>query len=83
MTFEGTPTVTGTATSDDGLGSGSTVEVRTNPKSGVSFNDAMDDIWRNVQGAMRSAGYHWAEGSMDMWLEDKVRENRAMKGEDF
>lgn len=81
MTFEDIPTVTGTATSDDGLGSGSTVEVRTNPKSEWPFSEAMEDVWRNVQGAMRSAGYHWVDESMNAWLEDKARENRAKEGE--
>lgn len=81
MTFEDIPTVTGTASSDDGNGSGSTVEVRTNAKSERSFNEAMDDVWRNVQGAMRSAGFYWVDESMHVWLEEKVRENRAKEGE--
>jgi len=79
VTFEDIPTVTGTASSDDGLGSGSTVEVRTNPKSGWPFSEAMDDIWRNVQGAMRSAGYHWTDESMNAWIDNKAWENRAEK----
>lgn len=77
MTFEDIPTVTGTASSDDGLGSGSTVEVRTNPKSDLSFNEAMDDLWRNVQGALRSAGYHWSEEAMNVWVKNKARELSA------
>lgn len=83
MTFEDVPTFTGSATSDDGLDSGSTVEVRANPKSELSFNQAMDDIWRNAQGAMRSAGYHWTEESMNAWIENKAQEIRAGRGEDF
>jgi hypothetical protein len=79
MTFEDIPTVTGTASSDDGVGSGSTVEVRTNPKSEWPFSEAMDDIWRNVQGAMRSAGYHWTEDSMNAWIQNKAWEDRAEK----
>lgn len=81
MTYEDIPTVTGNATSDDGLGSGSTVEVRTNPKSEWSFTEAMDDIWRNTQGALRSAGYHWTEASMLAWVETKAQEARAERGE--
>lgn len=81
MTFEDIPTVQGSATSDDGLGSGSTVEVRTNPKSDWSFNEAMDDVWRNTQGAMRSAGYHWSEEAMNVWIETKAQENRAARGD--
>lgn len=79
--FEDMPTFTGTATTDDGMGSGSTVEVRTNPKSERSFSEAMDDVWLNVEGAMRSAGYNWTKDSMNAWVEDKAWENRAEKGE--
>lgn len=79
MTFEDIPTAEGTASSDNGLGSGSTVEVRTNPKSEWSFSEAMDDVWRNVQGAMRSAGYHWTEDSMNAWIANKAWENHAEK----
>lgn len=81
MTFEDIPTSEGKASSDDGLGSGSTVEVRTNPKSELSFQQAMDDVWRNVQGAMRSAGYHWSDESMDSWIETKAQEIRAARGD--
>jgi hypothetical protein len=81
VTFEDIPTVTGTASSDDGNGSGSTVEVRTNAKSELSFNEAMDDVWRNVEGALRSAGYHWTADSMNAWVRDKARELSA--GEEF
>ena len=81
MTYEDIPTVTGSATSDDGLGSGSTVEVRANPKSELSFNHVMDDVWRNVQGAMRSTGYHWSAESLDVWIEEKAREIAAKRGE--
>lgn len=79
MTFEDIPTVMGTASSDNGLGSGSSVEVRTNPKSEWSFSEAMDDVWRNIQGAMRSAGYHWSDDSMNAWVETKAYEFRAEK----
>jgi len=79
VTFEDIPTFEGTASSDNGLGSGSTVEVRTNSKSEWSFNEAMDDVWRNVQGAMRSAGYHWTDDSMNAWIDNKAWENRAEK----
>lgn len=81
MTFEDIPTNEGTASSDDGLGSGSTVEVRVNPKSELSFEKAMDDVWRNVQGAMRSAGYHWSDQSLDAWVEYKAQEIRATRGD--
>jgi hypothetical protein len=80
MTFVEARTVTGSAESDDGLGQGSRVEVRVNPEeTDRSFTASMDDIWRNVQGAMRSAGYHWTEDSMNAWVQNKAWENRAEK----
>lgn len=81
MTFEDVPTLTGSAESDDGLDSGSRVEVRLNPKSKWSFSQAMDDVWRNVQGAMRSAGHEWTEESMNLWVENKARDIRAERGD--
>lgn len=75
------PTFTGSATSSDQHGTGSLVEVRASGASEWSFTEAMDDIWRNVQGAMRSAGYHWSEASMDAWIEEKAREIAAARGE--
>lgn len=75
--------VYGAADSDDGNGAGSRVEVRVFSGGKASFNTAMDDVWRNVQGAMRSAGYHWSDGSLDVWVEEKAREIRAARGEDF
>jgi hypothetical protein len=84
MTFTEVRIVTGSAESDDGLGQGSQVEVRVNPDDqSRSFSAAMDDIWRNVQGAMRSAGFHWSEDSMDAWVETKAQENRAKRGDIF
>lgn len=80
MTFAEIRIVTGSAESDDGHGQGSQVEVRVNPdETDHSFTAAMDDIWRNVQGAMRSAGYHWTEASMNAWIDNKAWENRAEK----
>jgi hypothetical protein len=82
VTFAEVRIVSGTAESDDGFGQGSRVEVRLDPdRTDRSFNAAMDDIWRNVQGAMRSAGFHWSQDSMDAWVETKAQENRAARGD--
>lgn len=83
MTVEEIPSqTTGSAESDNGIYSGSRVEVRVNPSDrDRSFNVAMDDVWRNVQGAMRSAGFHWPEQSLDAWIENKAREIREARGD--
>lgn len=74
--------VTGEAETDNGRGSGSRVVVRVNPvDDSRSFNVVMDEVWDNVQGAMRSAGFHWSKESMDSWVEDKAREVSAARGE--